>query len=216
MDEVDQNALADAAYGIFEHLLNNGLRSRGPYLFELVETSADFRSDFGEIFAEFTRDYPELAAALIARFGSPDRVYEMILAGEGVIPSKTTQMYWIIQDAPGVRPEATEDELAGKWLIFAEPDQADPLWKKIRDATVAGKLGISTKVSSAKPNPDSRDSRRVIYVYTPDWQDEAGIMKIREELRTLGVEERIGYKRNIETFRGEYSQRGKRVTYYSA
>jgi len=216
MEEADRNALADAAYGIFEHLLNNGLRSRGPYLFELVERGADFRPDFDAIFSEFEGDYAELAAALLARFGSRDTVYEMILAGEGVIPSKTTQMYWIIQDAPGVRPEATEDELAGKWLIFAEPDQADPLWKKIRDATVAGKLGISTKVSTAKPNPDSRDTRRVIYVYTPDWQDEAGIMQIREELRALGVEERIGYKRNIETFRGEYSQKGKRVTYYSA
>lgn len=216
MEEVDQNALADAAYGIFEHLLNNGLRSRGPYLYELVETGADFRSGFDEIFSEFTRDYPELSAALVGRFESVDKVYDMIREGEGVVPSKTTQTYWIILDAPGTNPGATEEELAGKWLVFSEPDLADALWKKIRDATMAGKLGISTKVSTAKPNPDSRDTRRVIYVYTPDWQDEAGIMKIREELRVLGVEERIGYKRNIETFRGEYSQKGKRVTYYSA
>jgi hypothetical protein len=125
-------------------------------------------------------------------------------------------MYWIVQDAPGSRPEAIEDELAGKWLVFTEPENTDMIWKKIRDATVAGKLGISTKVSTAKPNPDSRDTRRVIYVYTADWRDEADVMRVREELRALGVGERIGYKRNIETFRGEYSKKGKRVTYYSA
>jgi hypothetical protein len=53
-------------------------------------------------------------------------------------------------------------------------------------------------------------------VYTADWQDEAEVMRVREEIRALGVEDRIGYKRNIETFRGEYSKKGKRVTYYSA
>jgi len=31
-------------------------------------------------------------------------------------------MYWIVQDAPGSAPEAIEDEHAGKWLIFQEPD----------------------------------------------------------------------------------------------
>ena len=72
------------------------------------------------------------------------------------------------------------------------------------------------KVSTAKPNPDSRDSRRVIYVYTKDWADEPDVMRVRENLRRLGFVDRIGYKRNLETFAGEYAKKGKRVTYYSA
>jgi hypothetical protein len=140
----------------------------------------------------------------------------MIRAGEGVIPSKTTQMYWIVQDAPDNLPEAIEDENAGKWLIFQEPDQVDVSWKKVRDATVAGELGISTKVSTAKPNPESRDNRKVIYVYTKDWADEADVMRVRQKLKGLGFVDRIGYKRNLETFAGEYAKKGKRVTYYSA
>jgi hypothetical protein len=140
----------------------------------------------------------------------------MIRSGEGVIPSKTTQMYWIVQDAPDNLPEAIEDENAGKWLIFQEPDQVDVSWKKVRDATVAGDLGISTKVSTAKPNPESRDNRKVIYVYTKDWADEADVMRVRQKLKDLGFVDRIGYKRNIETFAGEYAKKGKRVTYYSA
>jgi nuclear transport factor 2 (NTF2) superfamily protein len=86
----------------------------------------------------------------------------------------------------------------------------------VRDGTVARELGISTKVSTAKPNPESRDSRKVIYVYTKDWADEADVMRVRQKLRDLGFTDRIGYKRNIETFAGEYAKKGKRVTYYSA
>jgi hypothetical protein len=213
MEEVDQETLADAAYGIFEHLLNKGLRARGSYLFELVDRGADFKKDFDEIFTEFTCEYPDLSRALLRRFGTVDPVYVMICAGEGVLPLKTTQMYWIVQDAPGSHPEAIEDENAGKWLIFQEPDQVDASWKKVRDATVALELGISAKVSTAKPNPDSRDNRKVIYVYTKNWADEPDVMRVREKLRELGFVDRIGYKRNIETFAGEYAKKGKRVTY---
>jgi hypothetical protein len=125
-------------------------------------------------------------------------------------------MYWIVQDAPGMQQGETDDEKAGKWLIFLEADRVDEAWCKVRDATAAGSLGISTKVSTAKPNPDSRDERKVIYVYTRDWQDEADVMRVRERLRDLGFVDRLGYKRNIETYRGEYSKKGRKVTYYSA
>jgi len=216
MAEVDPEALADVGYGIFEHLLNKGLRAQGKYLFALVEQGADFNPEFEVIFRQFAAEYPQLAGALTGRFEEMSTIYGMILAGEGVIPSKTTQMYWIVQDAPDNLPEAIEDENAGKWLIFQEPDQVDVSWKKVRDATVAGDLGISTKVSTAKPNPESRDNRKVIYVYTKDWADEADVMRVRQKLKDIGFVDRIGYKRNIETFAGEYAKKGKRVTYYSA
>jgi nuclear transport factor 2 (NTF2) superfamily protein len=86
----------------------------------------------------------------------------------------------------------------------------------VRNATVALELGISAKVSTAKPNPDSRDNRKVVYIYTKDWADEEDVLRVREKLRELGFVDRIGYKRNIETFAGEYAKKGKRVTYYTA
>ena len=216
MDEVDLEALADVAYGIFDHLLSRRLLTQGKYLFALVESGVDFSEDLTGTIAQFTDEYPQLAETLLARFGTVETIYRMLSDGEGVLPSKTTQMYWIVQDAPGSLPEAIEDEHAGKWLIFQEPEAADASWKKVRDATVAQDLGISAKVSTAKPNPDSRDSRRVIYVYTKDWADESDVMRVRENLRRLGFTDRIGYKRNLETFAGEYAKKGKRVTYYSA
>jgi len=216
MAEVDPEALADVAYGIFEHLLNRGLRAKERYLYALVEGGIDFREDLTAIFEKFREEYPQLAEAMLQRFPNADTIYVMLCNGEGVIPTKTAQMYWIVLDAPGSAPEAIEDENAGKWLIFQDPDQVDDSWKKVRDATVAGELGISAKVSTAKPNPDSRDNRKVIYVYTKDWADEADVMRVREKLRELGFVDRIGYKRNLETFAGEYAKKGKRVTYYAA
>jgi Domain of unknown function (DUF1917) len=216
MADVDPEALADVAYGIFEHLLNRGLLEQGKYLYALVEGGIDFTADLSIIFGKFQEEYPQLAEAMLARFSSIDTIYRMLCEGEGVIPLKTTQMYWIVLDAPGSAPEAIEDENAGKWLIFQDPDAVDVAWKKVRDATVAHELGISAKVSTAKPNPDSRDNRKVIYIYTKDWADEVDVMRVREKLRELGFTDRIGYKRNIETFAGEYAQKGKRVTYYSA
>jgi hypothetical protein len=216
MTDVDPEALADVAYGIFEHSLNRGLQMRGKYLYALVEGGIDFKADLSVIFEEFSLEYPQLAEVIVKRFSDIDTIYGMLRTGEGVVPSKTTQMYWIVQDAPGSAPEAIEDENAGKWLIFHEPGLADAAWKKVRDATVALELGISAKVSTSKPNPESRDNRKVIYVYSKDWADEVDVMRVREKLRELGFVDRIGYKRNIETFAGEYAKKGKRVTYYSA
>lgn len=216
MTEVDPEALADVAYGIFEHSLNRGLQTQDKYLYVLVEGGIDFKAELSVIFEKFAREYPQLAEEILKRFSDIDTIYGMLCNGEGVIPTKTTQMYWIVLDAPGSAPEAIEDENAGKWLIFQEPGLADEAWKKVRNATVALELGISAKVSTSKPNPESRDNRKVIYVYTKNWADETDVMRVREVLRTLGFIERIGYKRNIETFAGEYAKKGKRVTYYSA
>ena len=216
MEEIDPGSLAEVAYGLFEIYLNRELRLRGPYLFELVEQGTDFEADVREIFGRFRDDYPDLADALLRRFGGTDAIYAPLKEGEGVLPSKTTRMYWIVQDAPEPSERGLDDDQVGKWLIFAPPAEVDEAWRKVRDATVEGTLGISAKVSTAKPNPDSRDERSVIYVYTRDWADEADVMRVRERLRELGFTERIGYKRNIETYRGEYSEEGRKVTYYSA
>ncbi len=216
MSTIDPDTLPDVACGLLFHLLNRELQDQGIFLFSLVEERIDFRDRFLALFGRFCWDYPELGEALLQKYGGADQVYELICQGEGVMPGKTTTMHWIVQDAPDVHPDAIEDELAGKWLIFLPPEEVDSAWTRVRDATCRNELGISAKVSTARPNPDSRDNRKVIYVYTADWQDEADVMRVRERLRELGFEERLGYKRNIETYKGEYSEKGKKVTFYSA
>ena len=58
MAEVDPEALADVAYGIFEHLLNRSLQAQGKYLFALVEGGIDFKLDLTAIFQKFSEEYP--------------------------------------------------------------------------------------------------------------------------------------------------------------
>lgn len=216
MDRSEIEDLADAAYGFFEHYLSSQLHSRNRPLYRLVDEGIPFNNEFLEIYANFKELYPELAGQLEERFASPKEMYHLIVEGEGVVPMKTTQSYWIVQDSPGTDPHATDDERAGKWLIFLPPTVVDEVWKQIRDLTWKNELGISAKVSTAKRNVESRDERKVIYVYTPDWENEEEVMQVREKLRSIGIVDRIGYKRNIETFNGEYATKGKKVTFYSA
>ncbi|HOJ96988.1 MAG TPA: DUF1917 domain-containing protein [Methanospirillum sp.] len=216
MNAADTGELSESAYAIFEFFFRSQLHMRKKSLSHIVESGEPFEDLFHEIFTEFSNVYPIVFEYLISQFQTPEEIYRMIREGEGVIPSKTFQARWIEQDSPHVDGRAADIEKAGKWLVFLPPDQVDDIWRQIRDLTWEGKLGISAKVSTAKPDPDARDERKVIYVYTADWEDEADVMRVREELRRIGITDRIGYKRNIETFKGEYSAKGKKVTFYSA
>ena len=88
MADVDPEALADVAYGIFEHLLNRGLLEQEKYLYALVEGGIDFKADLSGIFRKFREEYPQLADAMLARFSSIDIIYRMLCEGEGVHPLK--------------------------------------------------------------------------------------------------------------------------------
>ena len=72
-------------------------------------------------------------------------------------------------------------------------------------------MGSSSKVATAKPNPNavSQDAK-VICVYTYDWSDEADVMKIREELKKLGITRKIPYKSDEDTLAGKYAIAGNR------
>jgi len=102
--------------------------------------------------------------------------------------------------------EANLDELArrfnmltGKWMVFAKHHQIDALWSRIANATHAGTLGISAKVS---PRNDAES--HVICIHTRDYSDESDVDKVRFGLRRLGVQWKIGYKPDIYTHCGVY------------
>jgi hypothetical protein len=119
-------------------------------------------------------------------------------------PSEVTDAYWIHANRKkGKYPEATER--SGKWLIFVDPKDVDDIWLEIKKATEEGKLGSSAKVATAKPNPLAGKSRqKVICVYTYDWRDEADVKRVREELRKIGITNKIPYKADEDTLSGKY------------
>ncbi|WP_319378948.1 putative phosphothreonine lyase domain-containing protein [uncultured Methanocorpusculum sp.] len=213
-EEFPADELADLAFGMFTIFIEKHQESQGSFLFREVESGGDIDGLSQKLMQDFTTEYAPLADSL-RRFGTAQEIADLYRFGEGIIPSKTVKSYWIQQDKPGTSSLATGAEEAGKWLIFVGPEEVDAAWQKVRDATIEGKLGIGAKVSTAKENEDSHDDRKVIYVFTADWADEPDVMRVRAELKELGFVDRIGYKRNLDTYAGEYREKGKRVAYYS-
>ena len=123
-------------------------------------------------------------------------------------PSEVTDFPWIYaRRKTGSYPPATPQ--SGKWLIFVPFAQVDGVWATIKTATEEGKLGEGAKVATAKPNPRAKDaSAKVICVYTYDWTDEDDVRRIRQELRALGITQKIPYKADQDTFDGKYQVTG--------
>jgi hypothetical protein len=125
-------------------------------------------------------------------------------------PSEVTDVYWIYaKREKGKYPKPTPR--SGKWLIFVDPENVDEVWAKIKKAVEEGKLGDSAKVATAKPNPlAGKSDAKVICVYTYDWTDEKDVKRIREELRKLGITNKISYKADEDTLSGKYRITGHR------
>ena len=73
-----------------------------------------------------------------------------------------------------------------------------------------------SKVATAKSNPNATNSSiKVICVYSYDWADEGDVMRIRQELRQLGITRKIPYKADEDTDSGKYANQGtKRISKY--
>ena len=126
-------------------------------------------------------------------------------------PSEVTEVHWIyaLRRKKGDYPKPSPR--SGKWLIFVPAEDVDEVWAKIRKATEEGRLGDSAKVATAKPNPYAIDpGMRVICVYTYDWSDKEDVMRVREELRKLGITDKIPYKTDEATLSGKYRIKGHR------
>ncbi len=122
-------------------------------------------------------------------------------------PSTYDRERWIWARAPYEEPDGPIEP--GKWLVFVSEDDVDEVWEKIERTTEVGLLGGSAKVSTAYPS-DYDPSKRVICVYCNASWDEGEVMRIREELRELGIVGKIPYKTDAATRAGRYADKGYR------
>lgn len=123
-------------------------------------------------------------------------------------PSTVTDVYWIYAyRKKGNYPQPSDN--CGKWLVFVPDKEVDEVWEKIRSATQEGKLGLASKVATAKGSSlASGSTSKVICVYTYDWTDRKDVTRIREELRKLGITNKIPYKTDKDTLSGKYRRKG--------
>ena len=130
-------------------------------------------------------------------------------------PSETMEVYWIRAiRKKGKYPQGSFRR--GKWLIFTPKEKIDEVWREIKRATEEGDLGGSSKVATAKPSPLSKNKDEfVICVYTYDWTDVADVRRVRQELRNIGITQKIAYKTDEDTYIGKYRARGNsRISKY--
>ena len=122
-------------------------------------------------------------------------------------PMSITAEFWVYARRKG--KIAKPSERSGKWLVFVDKSKADELWEKVARATTEGRLGPSAKCGTARPNPNAPNPMEtVICVYTPNFDDREDVMRVREELRKIGVTKRIPYKLDRTTLEGRYAVRG--------
>lgn len=129
-------------------------------------------------------------------------------------PSEVMDVDWIYAERKkGKYPIPTRK--SGKWLVFVEDRNVDELWKKIKGAVEEGKLGCSAKAATAEHKSPTGKSGKVICVYTYDWTDQKDVRRIREELRNLGIVNKISYKADEDTLSGKYRKAGhKKISKY--
>ncbi len=131
-------------------------------------------------------------------------------------PSEVTDAYWIYATRQkGAYPKSNPAN-SGKWLVFISVDNVDIVWKKIKIATENGQLGGTSKVATARPNPNATNNNmKVICVYTYDYTDKEDVMRVRQELRKIGIENKIPYKTDNATRQGQYQVKGNsRISVY--
>lgn len=90
----------------------------------------------------------------------------------------------------------------GKWCVVRPPEEIDALWAKVRAAVLAGQYPAALVSSHAQAA--LHGGTHVICLFTSDWSDENAVRKARDFLRSIGVVEEIGYKRDVETINGVY------------
>lgn len=76
-------------------------------------------------------------------------------------PSKA-RAAWLYAEQPTKPPyHAT---LVGKWQLFIPRTAIDEVWADLASAVERGELGISAKVSTARPNPNAHDPKTHVVV----------------------------------------------------
>lgn len=127
--------------------------------------------------------------------GMPREAYSMsgFFDNGALPPTQSQHVPHYIYEAPAF--QATDR--TGKWCIFRDESTVDALWAKIRQAVV-DKILPAAMVSSPK-NARRHKGTYLICVFTHDWRNHAEAWRVRQILCAMGVDEELGYKRDLDT-----------------
>lgn len=165
--------------------------------------------------------------------GEEGRSHFMLAGAEPPVPSTTDPCaapkgtHWVHAFNPN-RPDDIDPMRVGKWLIYISCRHVDYCWSRVRDATEAGTLGISAKISTdwgkghdlvgmiSEGLGGWRD--HVVCVYTADWQDRADVARVGRRLAEVDAvrTQTLLYKPDAFTYEGIWAgSRPGHVAIYS-
>lgn len=99
-------------------------------------------------------------------------------------PSQVSAAYWIECKRP--QPDPAPTSRSGEFRIFTTLERVDADWEAIKAATLAGRLGYKSKVSTC-PTPDHPvPNGRTICVRTYDHADHDDLTRVRAALEQMG------------------------------
>lgn len=110
-------------------------------------------------------------------------------------PTNVTRGYWL-----SANHSFSSTKQSGKWCLFTTKKEVDNLWRLISDEVGKNNFAaakVSTKLLASLPN-----RRYVICVYTPDWEDQDEVFRLKDEITKLGFVGRLKFKRDIDTMNG--------------
>lgn len=125
-------------------------------------------------------------------------------------PSQITDEFWVWVEVTNQQPY--DESCVGKWQVFVDRAHVDEAWTNVAALVLAGELGPSAKVSTARPNPNAvgGPDTHVVIVYAQDWRDLTDLRRILRKLRDIGLAQGwVHFKRDRETLTGAYTVRGR-------
>ena len=105
---------------------------------------------------------------------------------EAARPSDYAAVYWIeAKREPGDYPAPTAN--AGEWRVRLTVETVDAVWEMVKRATVEGKLGYKSKVSTRPAAGQADPNERLLCVRTYDADDQVDMERVRAALLKLGL-----------------------------
>ncbi|MCY4020147.1 MAG: DUF1917 domain-containing protein [Chloroflexi bacterium] len=106
---------------------------------------------------------------------------------EDARPSDYAAVYWIeAKRKAGDYPAPTSN--AGEWRARLTVATVDAVWEMVKRATVAGKLGYKSKVSTRPAAGQADPDERLLCVRTYDARDVDDVERVRAVLEAMGLE----------------------------
>ncbi len=108
-----------------------------------------------------------------------------MLHDEEARPSSLAAVYWIeAKRKTGDYPAPTAN--AGEWRIKLTVETVDEVWESVKVATVAGKLGYKSKISTRPAAGQADPDERLLCVRTYDARDVEDVARVERALLAMG------------------------------